>query len=287
MTDATRVRTQQDRPPEQGLGAAAGPLGHDVLDNVIWTALTGPQAGFADRSDRAGAARAAQFQPEVAPFAAMAGGPGEWAWDDLAAVVGPGGVATLFFVEDAPPAGWTVLDRIGLVQMVATAAFTDAPEPAARPLGPADVPAMIELVERTKPGPFRSRTVELGSYLGVFEGDTLVAMAGERLRVPGYTEISAVCTDPALRGQGLATRLMRAVATGIHARGETPILHASALNVNAIRLYEHLGFVTRVVTNFQFVQAPALPEQRPAADVDPDPDHDDEDEPFVRRGECG
>ncbi|WP_238435802.1 MULTISPECIES: GNAT family N-acetyltransferase [unclassified Frankia] len=281
VTDATRVRAHDDG-RQQG-----GPAGRDdVLDNVIWTALTGRQAGFADQLDQLGrVARAGQFQPEVAPFAAMAGGPGAWAWDDLAAVVGPGGVATLFFVEDAPPAGWTVLDRIGLVQMVATADFADAPEPAARPLGPDDVPAMIELVERTKPGPFRSRTVELGSYLGVFEGNALVAMAGERLRVPGYTEISAVCTDPALRGQGLATRLMRAVAAGIRGRGETPFLHASALNVNAIRLYEHLGFVTRTVTNFQFVQAPALPEQRPAADDGPD--YDDEDDPFVRRGECG
>lgn len=277
MTDARRTLTQSDEAQR-----SAGPNGDDVLDNVIWTALTGRQAGFADRPGRV--ARAGQFQPEVAPFAAMAGGAGTWAWDDLAAVVGPGGVATLFFVEDPPPAGWTVLDRIGLVQMVATDAFTDAPEPAARPLGPADVPAMIDLVERTKPGPFRTRTIELGDYLGIFDGDELIGMAGERLRVPGHTEISAVCTDPAHQGQGLATRLMRAVAAGIRARGETPFLHASALNRNAIRLYEHLGFVTRTVTNFQFVQAPAVPEPRPAAH---DGLADEDDEPFVRRGECG
>jgi ribosomal protein S18 acetylase RimI-like enzyme len=275
-----RMLTQSDDPP-----SVDGHGSDDVLDNVIWTALTGPQAGFADRPGRA--ARASQFQPEVAPFAAMAGGAGTWAWDDLAAVVGPGGVATLFFVEDTPPAGWTVLNRIGLVQMVATDTFTHAPEPAARPLGPSDVPAMIELVERTRPGPFRTRTVELGTYLGIFDGAELIGMAGERLRVPGYTEISAVCTDPARQGQGLATRLMRAVAAGIRDRGETPFLHVSALNLHAIRLYEHLGFVTRTVTNFQFVQAPAVPEPRPAAHHGLADEALEDDEPFVRRGECG
>jgi len=267
--------------------------GHEVLDNVIWTALTSRQAGFAEP-----VGRAARFQPDVAPFAGMAGGPGRWAWDDLAAAVGPGGHAVLFFVDDEPPAGWKRLDRTGLVQMVATDAFTGAQEPAARLLGPADVPAMLDLVERTRPGPFRPRTVELGTYLGVYEGDALVAMAGERMRVPGFTEISAVCTDPAARGRGLASRLIRAVAAGIRGRGETPILHASALNTSAIRLYERLGLVTRVVTNFQLVQAPGVPGQRPATDDDParedgprdDAPYDDglqDDEPFVRRGECG
>jgi ribosomal protein S18 acetylase RimI-like enzyme len=269
--------TESTRASAQNAGTDGSASGDDALDNVIWTALTGPQAGFAEQTGRA-----ARFQAEVAPFAGMAGGPGEWAWDDLAAVLGPGGVGTLFFVEDEVPAGWKLLDRIGLVQMVATDAFVAAPEPAARLLGPADVPAMIDLVQRTRPGPYLRRTIELGTYLGVFEGDELVAMAGERMRVPGFTEISAVCTDPAHRGRGLASRLMRAVAAGIRARGETPILHASALNTTAIRLYEQLGFVTRAVTNFQLVQAPNVPGQRPAAD-----DRLDDDEPFVRKGECG
>jgi len=289
-TQVTAPRPATERTPPQSGSPASGP---GVLDNVIWSALTGRQAAFAERS--AGAAR---FQPDVAPFAGMAGGPGRWAWDDLAAAIGPGGLAVLFFVDDEPPAGWQRLDRTGLVQMVASDAFTGAEDPAARLLGPADVPAMLDLVARAEPGPFRRRTIELGTYLGVFEGDALVAMAGERLRVPGFTEISAVCTDPAARGRGLASRLMRAVAAGIRSRGETPILHASALNTSAIRLYERLGLVTRVVTNVQFVQAPGVPSQRPATDGDParedgardDAPHDDgpqDDEPFVRRGECG
>jgi ribosomal protein S18 acetylase RimI-like enzyme len=164
----------------------------------------------------------------------------------------------LFFVDDQPPAGWTTHERFGLVQMVATDAFADAPEPDARVLGKADVPRILDLIGRTRPGPYLRRTVELGTYLGIFDGDALVAMAGERMRVDGHTEISAVCTDPAYQGMGLATRLMRSVAHEIRGRGETPFLHASASNTNAIRLYEHLGFALRATTTVLVVQAPGL-----------------------------
>ncbi len=74
-------------------------------------------------------------------------------------------------------------------------------------------------------------------------------------RRPGWTEISAVCTDPAHRGQGLATRLVRAVADGIRARGETPFLHTAASNATAIRLYESIGFRLRRATMFGFYRA--------------------------------
>jgi ribosomal protein S18 acetylase RimI-like enzyme len=112
------------------------------------------------------------------------------------------------------------------------------------PLQAADVPEMLDLVARTQPGPFRAATVELGGYLGIRRGGRLVAMAGQRMRPPGWTEISAVCTDDKFRGQGLGTRLIRAVAAGIRARAETPFLHALADNP-AIGLYESLGFRVR------------------------------------------
>jgi predicted GNAT family acetyltransferase len=105
-----------------------------------------------------------------------------------------------------------------------------------------DVPEILDLVERTKPGPFAKRTIEMGHYLGIRRDGRLIAMAGERLRLPGWTEISAVCTDPDFRGQGLAARLTMAVAAGILGRGELPFLHAAATNTDAIRLYEGLGF---------------------------------------------
>jgi predicted GNAT family acetyltransferase len=115
---------------------------------------------------------------------------------------------------------------------------------------------MLALVERTKPGPFLPRTIELGTYLGIRRAGALVAMAGERLHPPGWTEISAVCTDPGHRGQGLGTRLVHAVAAGIRARDETPFLHAAATNTSAIRLYESLGFRLRKEVTFLAARVP-------------------------------
>ncbi len=179
-------------------------------------------------------------------------------WPVLAALAGADPVL-LAAPSRPPPASWEVLGRIPGVQMVATEAMVTGPEPAAVPLGLADVDEMLDLVARTKPGPFLPRTVLLGNYLGIRQDGALVAMAGERLRPPGFAEISAVCTDPAYRGQGLAGRLIRAVAHGIRARGEIPFLHTAADNHGAIRLYEALGFRLRRPVEFSLVRPPAPP----------------------------
>jgi predicted GNAT family acetyltransferase len=104
---------------------------------------------------------------------------------------------------------------------------------------------MLDLVAHTQPGPFTRDTRLLGTYLGIRRQGSLVAMAGERMHPEGWTEISAICTDPAVRGQGLASRLTAAVAHGIRERGDAPFLHVAASNVNAVRLYEAIGFVRR------------------------------------------
>ena len=142
------------------------------------------------------------------------------------------------------------------VQMVGDA-VTGRPDPEAVRLGPGDVPAMLDLVARTRPGPLGRRTIEMGTYLGLVSDGALVAMAGERLHPPGYTEISAVCTDAAHRGRGLATRLVLAVAAGIRARGEVPFLHTGADNTGAIRLYEQLGFRLRARPDFVALTVPS------------------------------
>ncbi|GAB3806427.1 GNAT family N-acetyltransferase [Micromonospora zhanjiangensis] len=227
-------------------GFSAEPPADEVLDNPARTALSGPHHHFAET-----AGRASRYQPDVAPFAAVAD-PDRPAWADLAALLGPGGTAVLIGTPPPPP-GWTTVGRIDGVQMVDVAMDAGA-DPEAVPLTAADVPEMLDLVERTKPGPFRPRTVELGGYLGIRRGGALVAMAGERLRPPGWAEISAVCTAPEARGQGLAGRLVRAVAAGIRARGERPCLHAAADNTNALRLYEALGFKLRRRTDFRLVR---------------------------------
>jgi predicted GNAT family acetyltransferase len=116
------------------------------------------------------------------------------------------------------------------------------------------VQEMLALTELTKPGPFGRRTPELGSYLGVREAGQLVAMAGERLRLPEYTEISAVCTHPDYRGRGYAGSLVSALMQRITGRDETPFLHVRTENVGARRLYERLGFDTRTMMSIAVVR---------------------------------
>jgi predicted GNAT family acetyltransferase len=123
-----------------------------------------------------------------------------------------------------------------------------------RRLGTADVPAMVELATLTEPGPFRDRTIELGVFYGIFEGDRLLAMAGQRMRVPGYVEVSAVCTHPDARGRGYAGTLMSEVMRDIVAAGATPFLHAFADNP-AIGLYQKLGFTQRRVFHLAVIKS--------------------------------
>ncbi len=142
------------------------------------------------------------------------------------------------------PDGWRTVQVLDLVQMIEERVTgVDCTEATA--LGAADVPDMLELVAKTEPGPFLSRTIELGDYLGIRRDGALVAMAGERFRFNGWTEISAVCTKPDHRGQGLASQLMGAVIAGIQRRSERAFLHVMSTNTGAIRLYEALGFRTR------------------------------------------
>jgi ribosomal protein S18 acetylase RimI-like enzyme len=228
------------------------------LDNPVWAALAGPHAQFAE-----GGAKARRYPADISPFAAISALDDPEAWAELAEVVGPGHLTVMPAGPSLPehvPAGWKVEESFEGVQLLATQALRPVPDPEAVVLGAADVPEMIDLVERTNPGPFLTRTHELGTYLGIRRGGALVAMAGERVHPAGYTEISAVCTDPAFRGQGLASRLVLAVAHGITERGEVPLMHAVAWNDNAIRLYRSLGFALRWRPTFFAVRVPGASE---------------------------
>ncbi|MFE4696030.1 GNAT family N-acetyltransferase [Streptomyces sp. NPDC056738] len=233
------------------------PTAPHVLDNAAWAALTGPHAHLAER-----VGRAARYPTDVSPFTALSDPADPRSWDDLAELVGPGAVTPVTAVQSVPD-GWTVEHSGVGVQLTATALRSE-PAPEAVRLGPDDVPEILDLIALTRPGPFLPRTVELGTYLGIREGGRLIALAGERLRPPGWTEISAVCTHPDHRGRGLATRLVRAVAAGVRERGDTPFLHAAADNTNAIRLYESIGFTLRRRTRFLLVRAPG---GQPAVDA--------------------
>lgn len=222
----------------------------DVLADPINAALDGPHIRFREASGRI-----RRYHPDVSVFY---GHPRELTDEDyghVAALAGPTKIAVLRDRATALPTGWTVVETFGLVQYEGSA-IESAPDPAAVPLTPADVPEMTALVERTKPGPFLPRTIELGTYLGIRDADgSLVAMAGERMRPTEYTEISAVCTAPEARGQGLASRLIRAIAHGIRDRGETPFLHTSSDNP-AQNLYKTMGFTLTRSVPLEIVRIP-------------------------------
>lgn len=225
-------------------------IGDAVLDNATWAALTGPQAPFAQRIGRA-----ARYHPEIGPFVALEDHRDPQAWVDVASLVGAGEKFAIAGEGIEPPPEWTSSSIGGGVQLV-DVSLEKVADPEAKPLTPADVPEMLELVERTRPGPFRSRTLELGGYLGIRRDGALIGMAGRRMHPQGWVEISAVCTDAAYRGLGLGTRLVRAVAAEIAAEGDRVFLHAAADNTSAIRLYESIGFRLRRVTDFLIVSAP-------------------------------
>jgi ribosomal protein S18 acetylase RimI-like enzyme len=221
------------------------------LDNPARASLLGPHAHFARRHGPV-----LGYPADVAPFLALPDRPAPGVWPEVAALLGPGGTAVIPGERPDPPPGWEVLADLPGVQLVDDSVRAESDGEAVA-LGAADVPEMLALVDRTRPGPFLRRTVEMGSYLGIRRGGRLVAMAGERMHPPGWTEVSAVCTDPGYRGQGLSTRLVRAVVLGIRARGESAFLHAAEDNTGAIRLYESLGFRLRRRLSFLGLRVPA------------------------------
>jgi predicted GNAT family acetyltransferase len=221
------------------------------LDNVTWTALITTQAHLAEANEFA-----RRFPVDIGPLAGLKE-PTEQAFNSLAALLNPGEAAALFLdrAQD-PPSYLNVIATAPLLQMVQEEAnnFSEGTSHQLIELKADDIPEMIALTEMTKPGPFGTRTRELGTYLGIRESGNLVAMSGERLRVPGYTEVSAVCTHPEHTGRGYAAALMQAVMNGIRGRQETPFLHTRADNDRAIGLYERLGFKSRVLLHLVVVR---------------------------------
>ena len=215
-------------------------MSEHLLDRPVWSALTGHQSHLA--LCKGGALR---MDPAFGLFAAARGE----AVDNLALgdLVREHGVTGLVELAPVPtPPGTERVSAAVCWQMVAeTLPPARAVAFAIEALTDADAPAMLALATLTKPGPFFSRTHELGSFVGVKIDGRLAAMAGERLRPEGFTEVSGVCTHPDHRGEGYAAGLMAHVARRIADRGEAPFLHSYADNVGANRLYESLGFRLR------------------------------------------
>jgi predicted GNAT family acetyltransferase len=211
-----------------------------TLDRPVWGALEGWQAGLS-----VGNHLARRFAPGFGPFAATRDDRPE-ALDALHELVAPGEQLILLQAdESAVPRGAMVERRSAGVQMVLKALKPAGGRAAIERLGPADVPEMRALAHLTKPGPFEARTHELGAFYGIRDRGRLIAMAGERMKLNGFVEVSAVCTHPDYRGQGYAAQLTSIVSSQIVERGETAFLHAYATNTPAIALYEALGFAVR------------------------------------------
>ena len=211
-----------------------------ILDRPIRAALSTRHGCLAE-----GGPRALRYHPDISPFAASVDDSPE-SLGALADLISPGGSAIVVGVGGHPvPPGTEAEHVVPAVQMVAASVTPPTETLPVLELNDADAPEMLELATLTKPGPFMARTHHFGGYIGIRHDGRLVAMAGQRLQVPGFTEVSAVCTHPDFRGRGYGGFLMRTVAARIKARGEVPFLHAYASNKNAIRLYETLGFVQR------------------------------------------
>ncbi|MBP6902779.1 MAG: GNAT family N-acetyltransferase [Burkholderiaceae bacterium] len=219
------------------------------LDRPVWASLNTHRAALSQ-----GTALARRFQPDVNLFASAADN-SEAALAALAALLQPGETVFVLQVPEIRlPPGLQLQKQARGVQMVASRPLRGeaAAAPPALPwqtLGDADAADMLQLARLTEPGPFQPRTHTTGIYLGLREQGRLMAMAGERLRLPGWCEISGVCTHPEARGRGLARQLSMAMAALIEARGEQPFLHAWRSNAAAIALYESLGFRIRCEVN--------------------------------------
>jgi predicted GNAT family acetyltransferase len=232
------------------------------LDRPVWHSLATHHAVHAE-----GGPAARRYAHDTNLFAAARDDAPE-ALAALAALVRPG--ERVYLLQAAGivvPAGLRVVQAATGVQMVGERRL-GAPDTAVAivPLQEADAPAMLALATLTQPGPFLARTHVLGRFRGVKAGagdpggagaGALLAMAGERLRLPGYTEVSGVCTHPAARGRGLARALSMAVAAEIQARGDIAFLHAWKANQAAIHLYESLGFVRRTEVHVAVLERPS------------------------------
>ena len=221
------------------------------LENVIWQALTTRQAHFAESCDTA-----RRFVQEVTSLCAF-DQPNDEGYASLARLAGSCGTAAVFLDQPYEPRdGWDYIAGAPLLQMVCENghASPNYSAPAIVELGANDSPEMLELTALTKPGPFGPRTHELGYYVGIRDAGKLVAMAGERMKVPGHTEVSAVCTHPDHVGKGYARTLMMEVMRRIRERDETPFLHVRQDNAGAIGLYEKLGFQERKFGHYIVIQ---------------------------------
>jgi GNAT superfamily N-acetyltransferase len=207
------------------------------LDNPIYHALATVQAPLALSRKKA-----SRYRPSISPLAGLESYTFE-AFGDLHTLVRPGETVALFTRAPVPvPADWETVKTRYIDQMVCPR-LARTPEVIPVPLYEDDVPEMLALTALTEPGPFLPETIRMGRYFGLRSPEgRLMAMAGQRLGLEGFTEISAVCTHPDFRGQGHAATLVTFLAALIFADGKLPFLHVKTENGAAKKVYQKAGF---------------------------------------------
>ena len=211
----------------------------DLLERCIWSALNHDHAHL-----RRTCGQAMRYMYDYEPFMAARAYNSE-TLSDLVALMEPGEEASLVERELVdPPQGYDARNK-EILQLVATDIRDKACAFTIEPLCEQHAGAMYELAHMTKPGPFRSRTHQLGRFIGIFDDGRLVAMGGERMAFGGYTEISAVCTHPDYRGRGLGGALLSAAGRRLIDEGRSVFLHSYADNEAALALYHSMGFQVR------------------------------------------
>ncbi|HVV03581.1 MAG TPA: GNAT family N-acetyltransferase [Puia sp.] len=215
------------------------------LDNPLWNALNGAQQDFA-----IGSSHVKRYRPGILPFAAY----DHRRPDNITALDSLLKKDEVFFlVGELPPlpSYWKLIRELPCAQMVLELPLAPVQDTAAvSALTAADRDTMFELIRRVQPGYYEPDTHQLGDYFGVWQDDRLVAIAGERMRLEGMVEISAVCTDPAYTGRGYAQQLIAHICRTNLEKGNMLFLHVLTANERAIRLYEHLGFRKRREISF-------------------------------------
>lgn len=208
-----------------------------LLDNIVWHTLCGPHAAYTVGTDRA-----RRYGPGFSPFIAFA----DLDCPDFDALAPYAASGERLYCDGwagVAGAGWRVESEAILVKMTWEGCMPGADQALeAILLGPRHAEAALGLANMTSPGPFAARTIELGEYVGVFDGGRLVAMAGARLCAGGYREISGVCTHPDFQGRGLARRLVLKLLRRTMLRGEKPFLRVMRGNRAVHQLYQRMGF---------------------------------------------
>ena len=221
------------------------------LDRPVWSALISRQAPLS-----LGDARALRFNPAFALFAAAADASPESTAALGALNTSPNGLGLVEAGDMPLPPGATLRAQAACVQMVAASLTTGGKTVAFEPLGEAEAADMLALAPMTAPAPFFDKTHRRGDFIGIKIDGRLIAMAGERMKPDGFTEVSGVCTHPDFRGLGYAGALMRVVTQRILERGEQAFLHAYAANTATIALYETLGFRVRTTVTYTVLDGP-------------------------------